>query len=99
HPPSLPPFPYTTLFRSLHISRLPIVVGAKPNTRHFRTRSPEDCFQLRTVAMGDKFSVRRQQFRQPTFLLRDALEIAEKFQVFSRSEEHTSELQSRVDLV
>ena len=47
-------------FVRIHVARPPIVVRAKADSRHFHARSPEDCFQLRTFAVGKKPSALRQ---------------------------------------
>src|SRR5256885_4838110 len=55
--------------------------------------------EIYTLSLHDALpicSIRRQQFRQPAFLLRHTDNVAKKFQ---RSEEHTSELQSPCNLV
>src|SRR5207247_8303769 len=84
-PPPPPLFPYTTLFRSLHV----------------RDHSaPQLIVECRHAAM--KLTVTR---RNATFIdqsdseIIEALLAAAKLKGDVRSEEHTSELQSRVDLV
>src|SRR5207247_10743475 len=92
-PPRSPPFPYTTLFRS---ERLLAAIRAMD-----RARSLTEIFDALSVG------AEREAPRAAVLLVRDATLRGWRFTGFdaaleaceSRSEEHTSELQSRVDLV
>src|SRR5699024_12490996 len=96
HPPPLPPlFPYTTLFRSRSVSAAPLL--RRTVVIHVSLLdvdvAPPALGALGTVAVlldrfGDEHDVRVRAVAQ----LRAA-------QAAHRSEEHTSELQSRFDLV
>src|SRR5206468_11319267 len=83
-PPSSPLFPYTTLFRS----------RAVPIARCPRCRAEDisaDAHPTRLLQNGQTM---------PVFVCRNCFRPAElEFQIACRSEEHTSELQSRSDLV
>src|SRR5690606_41665906 len=89
-PPRSPLFPYTTLFRSV----LAAAAAGRPRSfLHYLTRRPRS---------------RRIELRQPACCaprmearIRPALEAdaAAMLAIYRRSEEHTSELQSRENLV
>src|SRR5437868_13304785 len=86
-PPRSILFPYTTLFRSEHGLRAPGDLWRQPALGH----APQDYFVLQAVQL------------QAWMKLGQEVEdffIQERITVFhGRSEEHTSELQSRFDLV
>src|SRR5206468_11738910 len=85
-PPRSPLFPYTTLFRSAATDRVMAAVGA--------------ALPARRLAAGDPLA---RHPPAPDFIrLRRVLEVEDHHDVAAiavRSEEHTSELQSRSDLV
>src|SRR5207249_12152579 len=89
-PPTPPLFPYTTLFRSSRGAHKRIV----PGDSRGRFAHPTGGFKpgydiplLRGINDGDRLRCEGPGFRWPAVLL------------LLRSEEHTSELQSRFDLV
>src|SRR5207247_10499361 len=98
-PPTCPPFPYTTLFRSrgaqgLVLPRADTLIWLDPPLRVIFARL--FLRALRRIRSGEELwpgTGNRETFRNQ-FLSRDTL-----FWWAIRSEEHTSELQSRVDLV
>src|SRR5207247_5759244 len=83
YPPTSPPFPYTTLFRSQIMSFHRGAILLSLFRRHVRHEDSVD-------ASGAGIS--RNEIQS---ILQEGIEVAE----YHRSEEHTSELQSRVDLV
>src|SRR5207247_10464888 len=88
-PPRSPLFPYTTLFRSLHQTMIFSLRLDRQAIKHARLTNCEiadvDHFLHFAFALGhDLSSLERHQLTEL---------------MFRRSEEHTSELQSRVDLV
>src|SRR3712207_9117454 len=95
-PPRSTLFPYTTLFRSL-LTRLRQVVEARQRLRvgavpHVRLR--EHVVRRARVEHRRLAGLLRRQLR-----LGDASRLAERARRLERSEEHTSELQSRQYLV
>src|SRR5437762_4780790 len=86
-PPISTLFPYTTLFRSYVRVMLPTHTGLYATYRESNARSDEECGRSQGRQLGYYKSCRR-QCRQ-----------AERDPEFSRSEEHTSELQSPMYLV
>src|SRR5699024_12719219 len=92
-PPPSTPFPYTTLFRSVLHPGVGVVLGA----------DPEPVLGEIVEGEGEEIGV------GPAFLLPPPVEVASGDDVVrhaavveaekARSEEHTSELQSRFDLV
>src|SRR5207247_3730665 len=89
-PPTSPPFPYTTLFRSpeehLH-EEDPLEPTRRRDLRLRRDRPRPGVYLRRGVRLPDGSRLPRGREPHAPGLDRD------------RSEEHTSELQSRVDLV
>src|SRR5207249_11694062 len=90
-PPRSTPFPYTTLFRSTLAHKTLVEPG----------RGPEELLEM---ALDPADSVRRSAGRQALWVLarenvpqRPSLVL--RVRAARRSEEHTSELQSRFDLV
>src|SRR5690606_41070661 len=91
HPPHSTPFPYTTLFRS----------------RRFTNDLPESLGQMGLIGKtelgrdaGDSHVAFRQQLLRPIDALRHLpLQWCLAGRLLERSEEHTSELQSRENLV
>ncbi len=63
--------------------RAPVVFFAETDANNFRFCSRNNFFRPFVVAVHKKFSVRRQQFREPAFFLRDARDIAKKFQMLA----------------
>src|SRR5207249_11017000 len=88
-PPRSTLFPYTTLFRSWLTAQRP---GAVVQTWHFAWERP--AIPYIPLLILPYMSLDLFFFFAP-FLCRDLREL----RVFARSEEHTSELQSRFDLV
>src|SRR5207247_10776413 len=89
-PPTPPLFPYTTLFRSHSRQTAPKRVGAVERHLDVVPGEPDQRSRGPVAAIEDDHVVHRAHQPPPE---RQALRPAE------RSEEHTSELQSRVDLV
>src|SRR5207249_10146775 len=91
-PPSSPLFPYTTLFRSRNAHHLrsdadaSLVEGLDCNLVAFSKLTQNICLR-NTAIFEDQFAGARSADAEFIFLFPD------------RSEEHTSELQSRFDLV
>src|SRR5690606_41293105 len=86
-PPTSTPFPYTTLFRSL-------VMGTHPTLAQRLAQTGQGHADLRTrTFLGRRGEV---QIRQ---LLQQAMQLLAAQRLGQRSEEHTSELQSRENLV
>src|SRR5690606_40037367 len=88
HPPTSPLFPYTTLFRSERLRA----------AAHSR-RGHEHPARLRKGRPGAQRQQLRGQDPDPLQLLPLLLRRAQERQPRPRSEEHTSELQSRENLV
>src|SRR5699024_12602174 len=80
-------FPYTTLFRSLATSPIHMTYKLK--------KSPEQVIEMAV----DSVAYARQRFPQVQWSAEDASRSDWNFNHLLRSEEHTSELQSRFDLV
>src|SRR5207247_9917873 len=96
HPPPSPPFPYTTLFRSADCCR----------DRLRPSRSPESLPESRSAHRRTDPappSARSPSARSSVCPLLGKTRLADgnrnRSAAWRRSEEHTSELQSRVDLV
>src|SRR5699024_11256326 len=89
HPPTSPLFPYTTLFRSF-ISSGSFCSSWPANNSNQNSRQPKKPVQKQIISW---FVLPRKSCQLPT--------ITQKINSLprSRSEEHTSELQSRFDLV
>src|SRR5206468_10056722 len=98
HPPGSPPFPYTTLFRSQD----------KQFERVGETRTRVS--DVRIVAATNRdldAAIRQGQFREDLLFRLNVIEVTvpplrdrrDEILPLARSEEHTSELQSRSDLV
>src|SRR5207247_9079961 len=88
-PPRSPPFPYTTLFRSALLDH-----GADVNVRdgtHGRT-------PLMFAAADNRLEAMKTLIAKGADL-KQTTKVIDYVQRSARSEEHTSELQSRVDLV
>src|SRR2546429_9120073 len=95
-PPRSTLFPYTTLFRSLH-DVLELAVARHGADIEFVDRVPQAiAFVLRAVRVA-----RVGRFRHPDSQVPDGNRPAHQLQsgTIPRSEEHTSELQSRLHLV
>src|SRR5207249_10207998 len=90
-PPSSPLFPYTTLFRSE--ARLTLLTGHRCTPIAELCPAVDETFAVDRVAMRD--GSRSAALRDMTRLVREVRR--RRFDL--RSEEHTSELQSRFDLV
>src|SRR3712207_8874982 len=94
-PPRSTLFPYTTLFRSLGYT-LTVVIRIRPAPRELRKvaeladRTPE-VVECHRVTGEDCYFMKAH--------VRDVGHLEELIDVFARSEEHTSELQSRQYLV
>src|SRR5699024_11562238 len=88
-PPPSTLFPYTTLFRSLHIHGDAHICGA----HHLDAEAGEDLSHLPQLA-----GVMGRQYELHTVSSCSAARSRRLFRMV-RSEEHTSELQSRFDLV
>src|SRR5699024_12857874 len=87
-PPPPPLFPYTTLFRSFRGHQLVLGLRRKLRVRHLDRQHGGEAFAAIIAGQRD------------LFLLRIGLGIAvDLARQRARSEEHTSELQSRFDLV
>src|SRR5699024_12195428 len=89
HTPTL--FPYTTLFRSGRAKRRSRIITIVFHARVHRTRP------IHVLDATGKF--RFQAFHVIRFWAIDEVAVDERRRVRIRSEEHTSELQSRFDLV
>src|SRR5207249_10325369 len=95
-PPSSPHFPYTTLFRSRRGRRRPPeyeyreVAGRQYDVQ---PAAPADARVLRLGLRRSRFGAAARSETWPPFPVRHFR------QKYVRSEEHTSELQSRFDLV
>src|SRR2546422_6621136 len=89
-PPSSPLFPYTTLFRS----------GLRDGRRVFfsqhRPRRIWALSHLRPAVNGEVFAPHRANYRTVAAFV---LPSSSRYDATARSEEHTSELQSRLHLV
>src|SRR5690606_42130010 len=87
-PPSSPLFPYTTLFRSRAIVEEGHELASHGYGHHRASDQTPEAFradiQLAKIVLEDAAGVEVKGYRAPSF---------------SRSEEHTSELQSRENLV
>src|SRR5207247_9698786 len=95
-PPCSLLFPYTTLFRSAHGLRVVGGVQPSPVVRSVRRRQEPD--------LGHQLRPQPSSYAREELLERSPRQPVESFagrpaQGAGRSEEHTSELQSRVDLV
>src|SRR5690606_39976280 len=90
-PPTATLFPYTTLFRSLGLGRDPLVLREDPQDLDLRIAGDEEPADGGEQLVDDLVSAARDAGA------RDAL--AGRFPAAVRSEEHTSELQSRENLV
>src|SRR5690606_40282408 len=97
-PPRSPPFPYTTLFRSRR-------VGATNYVRAAHRANYLQCFwckrdQRRLLVLEEslKSTVIDLAFKCPNSR-EDLLLLCLRYKINTRSEEHTSELQSRENLV
>src|SRR5699024_12737891 len=87
-PPPSPPSPYTTLFRSTHSQYLSSVTNAKTILKRY-------CDKLYiSESFGEMSSKFYHELLIKKFMNGRRLNV-----VLARSEEHTSELQSRFDLV
>src|SRR5207249_12069818 len=87
----LPPrFPYTTLFRSSSSSRYSALASAASTASGSSVGSP---------SMTHPFASVYPSAHQPSPMLRCGRPLSAAFIPLVRSEEHTSELQSRFDLV
>src|SRR5690606_41530159 len=87
--PISPPFPYTTLFRSTDASRCAFELGKCRSTRtlhRLHQIGDEISMAIKRIAGCGQDRQVHTDLRQPPI-------------VFQRSEEHTSELQSRENLV
>src|SRR5207249_6221969 len=95
-PPSSTLFPYTTLFRSRDL--LPLVEGTTVSTKHGMVRTDHILF----IASG-AFHVSKPSDLIPELQGRFPIRVEMRSDGLltwkARSEEHTSELQSRFDLV
>src|SRR5699024_12266289 len=82
-PPRAPLFPYTTLFRSNSVHLL----NGCPNSRARKAQTPKSTANTTSMRLTQQ---QQQVIRK---------EVTRAFGCCVRSEEHTSELQSRFDLV
>src|SRR5690606_39577268 len=96
-PPSrTPPFPYTPLFRSAHVVLDPARCGA-----HARKQSAAADWHDQRVEFGHVLEHLQRHRPLPRRDVRmvEGMDKGESAFLFKRSEEHTSELQSRENLV
>src|SRR5207247_10533875 len=97
-PPSSTPFPYTTLFRSIRRGGMPRGHAARGQKAHPQRRSADHTHAFFRQVGHKRFQRRVVQLvvaiRKDDVDRRPIRNVTE-----NRSEEHTSELQSRVDLV
>src|SRR3712207_7897331 len=94
-PPNSPPFPYPTLFRSLKSSldrRFSLSAMAFRIMGHLR-------YRRRTCSPHAQRAVNATSLRQALFFCPTLASAVDDVAAYGRSEEHTSELQSRQYLV
>src|SRR5438105_6278173 len=94
-PPRSTLFPYTTLFRSTGVTTSDIVKQIRCETRDGARKIILDLLK-RVAARGDSFA---QALADRYTADEDLMSELDPNRLERRSEEHTSELQSRVDLV
>src|SRR5690606_42127813 len=98
-PPRPPPFPYTTLFRSstnTERARLGKGGGAKSEVRETRRLAPSRSPGIASIT--NRTTVDRMSDGSSSTAIAGAVDRRRGRARFARSEEHTSELQSRENL-
>src|SRR5207253_3580499 len=95
-PPRPPPFPYTTLFRSL---RRLLQTDARPEVARLITELQETATRLATLALAMPAPGGQDSWKAQVAELSGRHQHLEAELARLRSEEHTSELQSRGHLV
>src|SRR5207249_11525335 len=99
HPPSPPPFPYTTLFRSQRLAVRHRADRGRPPHALELLGTLVEAHLVEHVGRRDHAERRRPRALAGPLRAPHLLEHALIRQLVARSEEHTSELQSRFDLV
>src|SRR5206468_12342359 len=95
-PPTSTPFPYTTLFRSEWLRAQGVVALADVDTRALVRRIRKDGVVRCAVGDAPVEELHARALAEPPI---DGRPLDRRVGVAERSEEHTSELQSRSDLV
>src|SRR5207249_10468674 len=93
-PPTSPLFPYTTLFRSTRLLQIKRLIGKTPSIAAMSYRHLGGfpyVYPDNDLTYTENFMNMLWRMVEPKYVM--------KFSVYVRSEEHTSELQSRFDLV